>query len=58
MNDLIPVENTHTDFFITGNGYMRESLNLKFIPRVNFCNNDNWGGYLLLIPTKTLTKAI
>ena len=41
---LIPFEDGRADFFVAGNKYMRESLDLQFISRVNLCNNDIGGG--------------
>ena len=35
MESLISVEETCTDFFVTGDAYMRDALDLKFIPRAN-----------------------
>lgn len=52
MEKLIPDEKPVTDFFVTGNEYMRDSLNLKYIPRANLCDNDNGGGYYLPTPIK------
>lgn len=44
MSDLIPVEKSRADFFVTGNEYIRDNLDLKFIPRVNLCKNETNGG--------------
>ena len=52
MEKLIPNEKLVADFFVTGDEYMRDSLNLKFIPLANLYDNDNGGGYPLLTPTK------
>ena len=44
MSDLVPVEESRADFFVTGDEYMRDSLDLRFIPRAYLCNNDIGGG--------------
>ena len=44
MSELIPVDESRADFFVTGNEYMRDGLDLRFIPRANLCNNDIGGG--------------
>ena len=44
MSDSILVDEPRADFFVTGNEYMRDGLNLKFIPRANLCDNDIGGG--------------
>lgn len=40
MSDLIHVEGIHTDFFVTGDEYMHDALDLKFIPRAKLCTNN------------------
>ena len=49
MSDLIQ---SRADFFVTGDEYMRDSLDLKFIPRANLSENDNWRGYPLPMSIK------
>lgn len=44
MEKLILNEKPVADFFVTGNEYMRDNLNLRYIPRANLCDNDNRGG--------------
>ena len=45
----------NTDFFVTGNEYVRESLDLKYIPRANLTDTImiTGGGYPLPTVTKT-----
>ena len=40
MESLLPIENPCADFFVTGNEYMRNALDLNFIPRANPCKED------------------
>ena len=44
MSDLVQVEEPRADFFVTGNEYMLDNLDLRFIPRAYLCNNDIGGG--------------
>ena len=44
MSDLVPVDESRADFFVTGDEYMRDSLDLRFIPRATLCNNGAGGG--------------
>lgn len=47
MRDSIPIEGVRVNFFVTGNECIRDNLDLKFIPPVNLCPNDNFGGVIL-----------
>lgn len=40
MKNLLPIENPCPDFFVTGNEYMRDALDLNFIPRANSCTDN------------------
>lgn len=40
METLFPIETPCADFFVTGNEYMRNALDLNFIPRANPCKED------------------
>ena len=44
MSNSIPVDISRADFFVTGDEYMRDSLDLRFIPRATLYNNDIGGG--------------
>lgn len=44
MSELIPVGESRADFFVTGNEYMRDSLDLRYIPRATLYNNGAGGG--------------
>ena len=57
MSDLIPVEESRADFFVTGNEYIRDSLDLKFIPHANLCKDDNWGGVFLTADNQDLNQS-
>lgn len=57
MSDLIPVEKSRADFFVTGNEYIRDNLDLKFIPRVNLCKNETNGGVILAADNQTLQQS-
>ena len=37
--EKVPTIEPRAEFFVTGNEYFRDSLNLKFIPRLS-----RWGG--------------
>ncbi len=50
-------EESRADFFVTGNEYMRDNLDLKFIPRAFLCNNDNWGGVILASDNQNLQQS-
>ena len=39
MSDTVLVDESRADFFVTGDEYMRDSLDLRFIPRAALCNN-------------------
>ena len=43
MSDLVPVDESRADFFVTGDEYMRDSLDLRFIPRATLYNNGVCG---------------
>ena len=58
MSNLVHVDEPRADFFVTGNEYMRDSLDLRFIPHVSSCNNDNWGGEFLLTIIKISNKVV
>ena len=47
----------NTDFFVTGNEYVRESLDLKYIPRANLTDNDNGGGVSLADSNQDLNQS-
>ena len=42
--DLQRIKKHGVDFFVTGNGYIRDCLNLKFIPCVHEEETANRGG--------------
>lgn len=44
MSELVQVDDSRADFFVTGDEYMRDSLNLQFIPRATLCDNTIGGG--------------
>ena len=44
MSDLVSVDESRADFFVTGDEYMRDGLDLRFIPRATLCNNGAGGG--------------
>ena len=44
MEKTIPIEKPDADFFVTGNESTRDGLDLKFLPRLKLCSNDNRGG--------------
>ena len=44
MSDSVPVDESRADFFVTGDEYMRDSLDLRFIPRATLYNNGAGGG--------------
>ncbi|MBR4905170.1 MAG: hypothetical protein IKZ53_10935 [Selenomonadaceae bacterium] len=56
MEKLIPDEKLVADFFVTGNEYMWDSLDLKYIPRTNLCN-DNVGGVSLADSNQDLNQS-
>ena len=43
MSDSVHVDETRADFFVTGGEYMRDSLDLRFIPRAILYNNGVCG---------------
>ncbi|MBR0060502.1 MAG: hypothetical protein IJP68_03380, partial [Selenomonadaceae bacterium] len=45
------------DFFVTGDEYMRDSLDLRFIPRAYLCNNDIGGGVILAADKQDLRQS-
>ena len=58
MESLLPIENPCADFFVTGNEYMRNALDLNFIPRANPCKEDMVEKILLANKIKIFDKAI
>ena len=57
MSDLVPVDESRADFFVTGNEYMRDSLDLRFIPRAILCNNGIGGGVILARDKQDLQQS-
>ena len=56
MSDLILVEKSRAGFFVTGNEYIRDNLNLKFMPRANLCEDDS-RGVILATDNQTLQQS-
>jgi hypothetical protein len=57
MNDLIPVETSRADFFVTGNEYVRDGLDLKYIPRASSYEDDSQRGVTLTADNQNLQQS-
>ena len=57
LANLRYVEKNGADFFATGNEYMRDGLNLKFIPRIHADENANRGGVILSDDNQSLRQS-
>ena len=57
MSNLVGVESCRADFFITGNGYTRDSLDLKFIPGAGLCESGNGGRVILSSDAQNLQQS-
>ena len=58
MEKTIPIEKPDADFFVTGNEYVRDGLDLKFFPRLNLSDNDSFfGGVIRASDNQTLQQS-
>ena len=57
LANLRHVEKNGADFFATGNEYMRDGLNLNYIPRIHEKESDNRGGVILADERQDLRQS-
>ncbi len=50
-------EKFRADFFVTGNEYMRDNLDLKFLPRADLCKDDNLGRIIFADVNQNLQQS-
>lgn len=57
MEVLNPIENPCADFFVTGNEYVCDALDLKFIPRANLIKDDMAEKIILVASNQDLQQS-